>query len=186
MARKREDLTGHQFGELSVASFHDSNPPRWNCECSCGEWVVVRANNLKSGNTTSCGCQRRGRTRLERSLARLETFPGILVIVARDRGPSTANSCVSCGQQAKQWMSDGSCSDLRRTEEATVIYSWCKHPEHYVPVCHRCSGAFVEKRAWWADPEDEDSLEQMPVIPQRTGNSDWNQITEVYLNPKYF
>lgn len=30
----------------------------WLCQCTCGQFVVVRAANIKSGNTQSCGCLR--------------------------------------------------------------------------------------------------------------------------------
>ena len=36
----------------------------WICYCDCGGVAVVRANNLISGNTTSCGCvKKKGRPR---------------------------------------------------------------------------------------------------------------------------
>ena len=28
----------------------------WKCRCSCGNEVTVSTGNLKSGNTSSCGC----------------------------------------------------------------------------------------------------------------------------------
>lgn len=178
MARKREDLTGQKFGELTVQSFHGPNPSRWDCECSCGAIVTVRANNLKSGRSKSCGHGKGGSSRLERGLLRLKTFPGILVFVARDRGPSTAHSCVECGSQAKQWMSDGTCPELRRTEEGKNIYSWCQHPHHYVPVCHRCSGKYVEKRGWWEDPVNDQNIEKMPKVIHRTVPTNWDKMVE--------
>lgn len=33
----------------------------WECICDCGKHVTVRANNLMSGNTSSCGCTRNRR-----------------------------------------------------------------------------------------------------------------------------
>lgn len=57
--RFSEDLTGKQFGRLAVLGFdHIGLKGRayWCCRCQCGEMVVVRQDELKSGHTTSCGC----------------------------------------------------------------------------------------------------------------------------------
>lgn len=59
--RKLKDLTGKQFGELTVlrrASEIGSKRVMWLCLCSCGHFTIVSGCNLKSGNTTSCGCLR--------------------------------------------------------------------------------------------------------------------------------
>lgn len=34
-------------------------PAKWECVCDCGNKCVVSSNNLKSGNSTSCGCYNR-------------------------------------------------------------------------------------------------------------------------------
>ena len=34
--------------------------PRWLCQCDCGNIVIVQGGNLRSGNTTNCGCDRIG------------------------------------------------------------------------------------------------------------------------------
>lgn len=55
----RIDLTGQRFGRLVVLEFsgYDKNHKAlWNCKCDCGEQKVVRANELRSGKTHSCGC----------------------------------------------------------------------------------------------------------------------------------
>ncbi len=55
---KFKNLVGKCFGRLSVLSIYSKGPPRityW-CACLCGNGVIVRANNLTSGNTKSCGC----------------------------------------------------------------------------------------------------------------------------------
>lgn len=59
MAAKRLDLRGKTFGRLKV--LHISHSAKngdilWKCECSCGNIILIRASNLKSGNTSSCGC----------------------------------------------------------------------------------------------------------------------------------
>ena len=60
-----ESLVGQTFSELFVESrakdcfLPDKTPVvMYNCICSCGEKIVVSANNLRSGNTKSCGCIR--------------------------------------------------------------------------------------------------------------------------------
>lgn len=59
----REDLTGQRFFRLTVDSYagtwrYPSGKTRslWNCTCDCGNKVVAKANELKNGNTKSCGC----------------------------------------------------------------------------------------------------------------------------------
>ena len=29
---------------------------QWKCKCNCGKEIIVKGNNLRSGNTKSCGC----------------------------------------------------------------------------------------------------------------------------------
>lgn len=54
-----QDLTGQRFGKLTVISRAENskdNHVMWNCVCDCGNTKPIRANALKTGNTTSCGC----------------------------------------------------------------------------------------------------------------------------------
>lgn len=55
---KFEDITGRRFGRLTAVrrAPNDGRRTMWHCKCECGNDVVVRAENLKSGNTKSCGC----------------------------------------------------------------------------------------------------------------------------------
>lgn len=58
--RKNEalNLRGKCFGRLRVirrAENVDNNHSAWECECSCGVRVVVHCNNLRNGNSRSCG-----------------------------------------------------------------------------------------------------------------------------------
>lgn len=52
------DLTGQQFGRLTVLSRAEScgKRVRWLCKCSCGKEKVATGYDLRSGNTRSCGC----------------------------------------------------------------------------------------------------------------------------------
>lgn len=65
--KQAEDLTGKQFGELTVL-YRDYNeeakhPNRgstyWKCKCSCGKEKSILKGSLVSGATKSCGCLRR-------------------------------------------------------------------------------------------------------------------------------
>jgi hypothetical protein len=59
------DMTGKSFGELTVTCFshrilRDKNQGYynfWNCKCSCGTETKVLHENLKTGNSKSCGCK---------------------------------------------------------------------------------------------------------------------------------
>ncbi len=64
----RVDLVGKVFGRLTVISYSRSTPrPNgghrhlWNCLCKCGTAVEVGSANMRSGNTSSCGCYARER-----------------------------------------------------------------------------------------------------------------------------
>lgn len=53
------DLTGKTFGRLTVVKrvgTDNQRNPIWLCKCECGNEKIIRGNNLKSGNTKSCGC----------------------------------------------------------------------------------------------------------------------------------
>ena len=49
---------GSKFGLLTVISKAPSEDKcaRWVCQCECGNTIIVKGVNLRSGNTKSCGC----------------------------------------------------------------------------------------------------------------------------------
>lgn len=54
---RAHDVTGDRFGSL-VARHRAGKSGRnvvWACLCDCGAWREVRLDNMRSGNTTSCG-----------------------------------------------------------------------------------------------------------------------------------
>lgn len=58
------DLTGQRFGRLTVLRQEGTNHHRqalWLCECDCGKEIRVAGYNLRTGNTSSCGCKKEGR-----------------------------------------------------------------------------------------------------------------------------
>lgn len=61
------DLTGNRYGKLLVVkkygNYYDRNGKNkdslWQCQCDCGNQIVVRKSSLTSGCTRSCGCLRK-------------------------------------------------------------------------------------------------------------------------------
>ena len=55
------DLTGHRYGHLVVVAESGKNGKEinWLCVCDCGRESFAKSNNLRSGNTKSCGCMMR-------------------------------------------------------------------------------------------------------------------------------
>ena len=60
--RFAKDLTGQTFGLLTVARRAPNYISKtgqeavWHCHCECGNELDVRAGQLRSGHTKSCGC----------------------------------------------------------------------------------------------------------------------------------
>lgn len=61
------DLTGQNFGKLTVIKKAEGNYSRihWECKCNCGnpETIIVSGQHLRSGHTKSCGCLQRAAAR---------------------------------------------------------------------------------------------------------------------------
>ena len=56
-----DSLIGRRFGRLVVIDEHkDGKWPMCRCRCDCGTVKEIRRYSLLSGNTTFCGCIRRG------------------------------------------------------------------------------------------------------------------------------
>ena len=74
---KKIDLTGHKYGRLLVIGeaepFYGSGRKRrmWLTQCDCGNTLVVRGENLRQGNTTSCGCVKKIRIKESNSTHRM-------------------------------------------------------------------------------------------------------------------
>ena len=57
---KKENLLGQKFTRLTVIAETEPVGKRqrtaWLCKCECGNEKIVKADELKSGDTKSCGC----------------------------------------------------------------------------------------------------------------------------------
>lgn len=59
---RRIDLTGKRYGRLTVVEYAgktNNGKTLWKCNCDCGEIAIIRSDRLKSGETKSCGCERK-------------------------------------------------------------------------------------------------------------------------------
>ena len=59
-SRPIRDLRGEKYGMLTVLGYagHRGGRVMWTCLCDCGRIGVFAGDNLVSGRTQSCGCQR--------------------------------------------------------------------------------------------------------------------------------
>lgn len=55
------DAVGMTFNKLTVIGRHGNTPKKsalWACRCECGGSAVTTITKLKTGHTTSCGCEK--------------------------------------------------------------------------------------------------------------------------------
>ena len=59
-ARPIEDLRGDRYGMLTVLGYAGRKGRKimWACRCDCGQTGIFAGQNLISGRSRSCGCQR--------------------------------------------------------------------------------------------------------------------------------
>lgn len=61
MSKHKQIEAGTVFGRLTVARY--AGHTLYECRCECGKTTTVFGRDLRSGNTTSCGCYRLERIR---------------------------------------------------------------------------------------------------------------------------
>lgn len=61
--KKKTELKGKKFGDLTVIEYLGSS--YWLCACECGEKVKVRADSLVGGMKQNCGCKSSRKLKLE-------------------------------------------------------------------------------------------------------------------------
>ena len=86
-SRKKLELTGQRFGNLTVIAPAENIGSRtaWLCRCDCGRERVVRTLHLRNGHVTSCGCAGNG-------LASLTYVDGTCVEMIRSRTVRSNNT----------------------------------------------------------------------------------------------
>lgn len=93
------DITGNRYGMLVViceAGRDTTSKVLWKCKCDCGREVIATGLNLKSGNTSSCGCKRNRPQRTDISGKTFGRLTAIRVYRVVSHTVSWLCSC-SCG-----------------------------------------------------------------------------------------
>jgi hypothetical protein len=101
--RRFKDETGKKYGKLTALGFDGlrNGQPYFLCRCDCGQEVSVRGANLRSENTTSCGCSRETSSPRKRGKMVLQTFCQNLVFGKADptsKRTKWVTCCKLCGR----------------------------------------------------------------------------------------
>jgi len=59
MPRKLIDIQYQKFGKLIVLKRSEVSTKKWLCRCQCGTEKEFYSKNLRSGDSTSCGCEKK-------------------------------------------------------------------------------------------------------------------------------
>lgn len=138
------NLAGQRFGRLLVTSHAANHGARttWNVHCDCGRTIIARAEDLRSGNTKSCGCLRADVARQLNHTPVVDYF-GAHQRVRTARGPAGHHQCVDCGDRAQDWSYDHADPTERfGTSHTGRGLAYSLNPLHYQPRCKPCHGAF--------------------------------------------
>lgn len=116
--RKREDLTGRQFGDLMVLSPAENKKGRtcWKCICTCGKECIVFSRDLKAGKVKSCGCKERQKGRGIRDLTgqKFGRLPAVYPVEKRDKKGNV------------YWFCRCDCGNTREVTESALVFGSCQ------------------------------------------------------------
>lgn len=149
------DLTGKRFGRLVAISLANKINYRymWNCECDCGNKVIVGRTELRTGDTKSCGCLHLEIVRKEKGLSAFNAIYGSYKNSARIRKleflltkneflQMSSEYCFYCGIEPKQIKEcEGKNGMFVYNGIDRLDSSLGYFPENCVPCCGRCNEA---------------------------------------------
>lgn len=140
IGKNLEDLSQQHFGLWTVIKRSvppdTSNAKRpatyWLCECQCGTRKIVSAGSLKSGNSTSCGCQKI--KNLSNNVDLKDMNFGRWHVIKRGI-PKNSKS----GRIYKTWTCECKCGTIRDVTEYSLLQGkstscGCLRKEHIVPT----------------------------------------------------
>ena len=141
-----QNLVGKRFGMLLVVKYAQRS--RWRVVCDCGVEKLVEGGSLRSGQTTSCGCNNpikkigEGHPRWQGKNIAYSTAHKR---VAARRGPAKTHNCIECGKPAHSWAYRGNSPEeltfYRPEGESHVktgLLRYSPNPDDYDPMCWAC------------------------------------------------
>ena len=171
---KAIDLTGQVFGRLTVASmeFGGARGSMAVCLCACGASKSVLAYNLRSGNTSSCGCANR-----EAAASRGKVVAPILGAQNRTHGHTTRH--VSTPTYAS-W------SDAKKRCYSPQNKRFADYGGRGIKMCERWRDSF---EAFLADMGEKPHGKTLDRFPNKDGdyepaNCRWATATEQAQNQR--
>lgn len=90
----RTNLYNQKFGKLTVLDWCGQG--KWLCECECGNQISVQTDNLRNGNTQSCGCLQKQRTSEALFKSLVGKRFGKLIVVKRVENNKLGHICYKC------------------------------------------------------------------------------------------
>lgn len=141
-------MTGQTFGHLTVV---DTAEPKRRSRgrlrhrvvvaCDCGSpQRIVEVDNLRRGNTTSCGCTRKAARPARRS--EVVAYRSMHSRLRRWRGPASDFVCVDCKtKQAREWSYDRTGIEEMTEDVNGVTIRYSLDLDSYSPRCSTCHHA---------------------------------------------
>ena len=149
MTMRAIDLIGQSFGRLNVIARAENNrygSAQWLCKCNCGAEIIIRGCDLRSRNTTSCGCLRR------------EHISAIGKITGRINGKLSATHGHTIGGHSRIYMCWKSMTARCRCPSTS---SYKNYGGRGIKVCDRWLNSFENFLADMGEPPDGKSIDRI-------------------------
>ena len=103
---KIKDITGQQFGLLTVINFAGMKNHRamWHCRCQCGNEKDINGTSLRLGKSQSCGCRPNRNNYSHPHDLSGQRFGDLEVLHITDKRTNNGNviwrcKCLACGKE---------------------------------------------------------------------------------------